>query len=183
MVKMEHCGSMYRLYSYDSCKGVFRGENQQMVLESIPKEFETYFTGLLLFNELDYNKAFKNWKNYWDWTKKRNPHRYVSQERGEIDYDCKNILHCMRLLFSGRNILKGHGPKVRFDGDELKLLMDIRQGVYTYDKVMCLVNEQMELMNELKETTSLPFKVNQQEIDLFYRELTAEVVNEYSVEL
>ena len=60
-----------------------------------------------------------DWKNYWTWIKERNPNRWIAQEKGEINYDTKNMQHCIRLLLSTKNILTKGEPIVRFEGDTL----------------------------------------------------------------
>lgn len=170
---VEHGANLYRLYNYgDDAKGVFRGD--QLVCESIPKADEwSRFCGLLLYNQQEYERALKDWKSYWEWRENRNDARYVSQERGEIDYDAKNMMHCMRLLWSGRNILENGEPLVRFTGQELQQLIDIRAGKYPYDELIAWVEREMVALDELKERSRLPESSNMKRIDRLYRQLMA----------
>lgn len=171
--KMEHIANTYRLYHYGSnAKGVFRGDQKQLVVESIPKKDEwPRFAGLLIFNEVAYNKAHKDWKNYHDWLKNRNEARYRSQEAGEIDYDAKNLMHCMRLLWSGGNILRHGVPIVRFEGEQLEILMNIRKGLYTYDKIMGMVEKEKAILDDYKEQSSIPDKVDMKAINKLFRDI------------
>ncbi|MFW5890607.1 MAG: hypothetical protein ACOCUI_00130, partial [bacterium] len=63
VAKLENVDNTYRLYHYGKkAKGVFRGPNQQLVVESIPIEDEwKYFVGLFVFNEQGYEAAKKDW--------------------------------------------------------------------------------------------------------------------------
>jgi predicted nucleotidyltransferase len=169
--KMEHSENVYRLYEYGpSAKGVFRGG--QLVCESIPKEDEwKRFHGLMIYNETAHDAAMKDWKNYWEWRKNRNEARYRSQEAGEIDYDAKSMMHCMRLLWSGRNILEGNGPMVRFEGDKLAILRDVRRGQYSYVEIMAMVESEMAELEVVKEKSPLQNAVNMKHIENLYREL------------
>ena len=109
VAKMEHVEHTYRLYDYrdTNAKGVFRGPELHLAVESIPKADEwARFAGLLIYNRPAYESELRSWKQYWDWRKHRNEARYRSQEAGEIDYDAKNIMHCLRLLWSGASILE-----------------------------------------------------------------------------
>lgn len=179
--KLEHFDNSYRLYEYTTprdqngycgpeVKGVFRGPHKQIVVESIPKEDEwSRFAGFLIFKEQAYDRALKDWKNYHDWVKNRNEARYRSQEAGEIDYDAKNIMHCMRLLWSGGNILRNGEPIVRFEGEKLEVLMNIRKGKYAYEEIMEMVESEKAALDELKDKSTIPNKVDAKMIDDLYR--------------
>ncbi len=136
---LEHCPNIYRLYEYGhKAKGVFRGDDSaDIVCESIPVEDEyARFAGILIYNKDAYERALKQWHQYWDWKKSRNESRWTDQESGQIDYDGKNMMHCMRLLYECENILENGEPQVRFAGDRLQRLMNIRNGKVPYDKLI-----------------------------------------------
>jgi len=171
--KMEHMEHVYRLYEYEGrARGVFRGVSQQLVVESIPFDDEWfYFSGLLIYNEPGYSAACKDWKNYWTWKKERNEARYRTQEAGEVDFDSKNMQHCMRLLWSGRNILENGEPIVRFSGEKLQHLRDIRSGKYTHDQLMEWIEEEMRKLDKIKESSDLPESSDFNKINKLYREI------------
>ncbi len=173
---VEHLPNAYRLYRYgNSAKGVFRGPNQQLVCESIPKEDEwTRFAGLLIFNEPEYDRAVKDHRNYWEWKKNRSEERYRTMEAGEIDYDAKNMMHCFRLLWSGKNILQMGEPIVRFDGEALELLRDIRSGKYSHAQLMKWVEDEMEDLKQVRDQSSLPEKINRKSINTLYADMMEE---------
>lgn len=142
---LEHVPNTYRLYFYgQESKGVFRG-NDMLVCESIPLEDEAHlFRGLLIYNQNEFEKALNEHRKYNDWIENRNDARWVDQEKGVLDFDGKNMLHCMRLLFSGKNILINNEPIVRFEGDQLQYLKDIRAGKFEYETIMADVERQMK---------------------------------------
>ena len=170
---LEHTSHIYRLYYYgDMAKGVFRGDDM-LVCESIPKEDEHLkFSGLLIYNKDSYEKAIRDHKSYWDWMKNRNESRWIDQEKGKLNYDQKNLCHCMRLLMSGENILVNGYPIVRFEGEQLEYLMDIRAGNLEYEDLMAEVENRMSRLEDLYKTSTIPHKVNVKKIEEFYRELT-----------
>lgn len=170
---LEHVSNAYRLYFYgEKAKGVFRGEHQQLVVESIPMDDEwKKFRGILIYDDGAYQRAKKDWKNYWTWRKERNEARYRSQEAGEIDYDAKNMMHCMRLLWSGKNILTYGEPIVRFEGEKLQILRDIRTGKFSHAQLMEWTEQEMAELDKLKEASEIPHSVNQKAIDKLYQEL------------
>ena len=77
-------------------------------------------------------------KNYWPWRRERNDARWQQQERGELDFDAKNMMHTVRLLLSGRSLMESGKPMVRFEGEQLALLMSIREGRRTFDEIMTI---------------------------------------------
>lgn len=168
---MERVSDTYRLYRYGSAsKGVFRNGN--LVCESIPLEDEvSRFVGLLVYNDHEYQKAMLDWKNYWTWVKERNPERWVSQERGEVDYDCKSMQHCMRLLLSGESILRTGKPIVRFEGEQLQYLRDIRNGKFTHEQLMADVEKRMAVLEVIEKESSLPWGADVTKIDGLFKEL------------
>ena len=114
--------------------GVFRGGKP--VVFDIPKEDAEKRIGILIFNKQAFESAKRQHQEYWTWKRNRNNARWVQQERGELDYDAKNMMHLTRLLFSGENIVKNGEPIVRFEGEKLETLLSIRCGEWTFDEIM-----------------------------------------------
>ena len=171
---LEHSHNIFRIYNYGKeGKGVFRG-NDMLVCESIPKEDEfTRFEGLLIYNKDEFEKSLKEHRSYWDWKNNRNDARWIDQEKGKLPYDQKNMMHCMRLLLSGENILRHGYPLVRFEGDKLQYLRDIRFSRLPYEDVMSEVDKKMIELEELYKTSSIPYEVDRNKIEDFYRELNS----------
>lgn len=84
--------------------------------------------------EYKYRKAYADWKKYQDWKRKRNPERAALEMK--YGYDCKFAVHLVRLMRQCREILTTGKVRVwrgDIDADEL---MAIRNGVWTYDKLV-----------------------------------------------
>ena len=172
---LEHVTQTYRLYDYSdqNRQGVFR--NGMLVCESIPKDDETKrCIGLLIYDRTVYERAKRDHENYWTWRKNRNDSRWQSQERGERDFDAKNMLHTFRLLLSGENIPREGFPLVRFEGDRLRLLLDIRDGIYSYEELIRMADERFESLHETFLRSTLPEDVDRRMIDAILREITAD---------
>ena len=171
VVKLEHVENTYRLYYYgNKAKGVFRDGN--LVCEPIPLEDENIlFSGLLIYNEKAYEAECKDWKNYWDWMKNRNEARWVDQEGGKADFDAKNLMHAMRLLWSGISIMEGNGPIVRFEGWKLQTLKDIRACKYKHKEILEMAQTQMAYLDSIVDKSPLPHSVDHAKIDALYREI------------
>lgn len=170
--KLEHARDTYRLYRYGPpARGVFRGN--VLVCESIPKEDEaSRFAGLLLFNEQGWKQALVDHQNYWAWRRDRNPARWEQQERGELDFDAKNMMHTVRLLLSGRSILENGAPIVRFAGEPLRLLMSIRAGEMTFEQILSLAESLVADCERLKASSALPEVCDVPRASRLLRELT-----------
>jgi len=165
----EHLAYTYRLFgSYEGEKiGVFSGGKP--FPQSISKEDEVNkFLGILIVNHDAYEKALKDWQNYNTWLKERNDARWLSQEKGEMDFDSKSMSHCVRLLISGVNILKNGEPIVRLTGKDLDLVRDIRAGKYTYDQIMEIAKNYEEDLNILYQSTTLRNEPDRKAIDELY---------------
>jgi hypothetical protein len=154
--RLEHARDTYRLYYYGSAaRGVFRGD--VLVCESISEPDEaTCFAGFLIYNESGWRQALADHENYWTWRRERNEARWQQQERGELDFDAKNMMHTIRLLLSGRSLLQDGHPIVRFTGDDLALLMSIRRGELPFERIMAEAERILADCERLKRTADLP---------------------------
>lgn len=174
VARLEHAQDTYRLYHYGSgARGVFRGG--VLVCESIPLDDEsTRFSGLLMFNEQAWKQSLVDHQNYWAWRRDRNQSRWEQQERGELDFDAKNMMHTVRLLMSGRSILEHGMPRVRFEGDDLDLLLAIRGGKHTFDEILGIAEGLVEDCERLKRVTGLPEVCDTAQASALLQELTCD---------
>jgi len=169
---LEHVPGVYRLYHYGrTAKGVFRAGT--LVCESIPKDEEqNRFCGLLIFNEPAWRQAKRDHTHYWAWRANRNEARWQQQEKGDIDYDAKNMMHTLRLLLSADHMLDNGIPKVRFDGVLLSLLRDVRAGQYTYAELTELAEMYIDQCRVKRQSSGLPEKVDRQLSERLLQEMT-----------
>jgi len=169
---LEHIPNAFRLYDYgDNAKGVFRGD-QILCCESIPMDDEkTRFRGLLTYNKNEFDKALKEWNSYWDWVRNRNDARWIDQEKGLVDFDAKNMMHCMRLMMSAEHILQHGEPLVRFEGKTLDYLMKIRRSEVAYEKIMEDVEARDAKLKELYDISTLPKEADMDKLEDLYRYL------------
>jgi len=170
---LEQTHNTYRLYFYGKeSKGVFRGDDTLVTCESIPKDHERErFCGLLIYNKDAYEKAIRDWNSYWTWMRERNRNRFIASDGKQSSYDCKNMMHCVRLLLSGENILQTGEPIVRFDGVLKDWLMDIRLGKCDYQKILDFAELQITTLDELHEKSKLPESINFKMLSNIYTEI------------
>ena len=176
---LEYVENAYRLYYYgDGAKGVFRGDGM-LVCESIPIEDEwKRFVGLLIYNRGGYEKALKDWKRYHDWMKNRNPSRWIGQDGGKFTYDHKNLMHCMRLLMSGLSIIKTSKPIVRFEGDDLTYLKDVRAGKFEYKELIDKAESIISELDALTDASPLRTRPDVHKVNELYKRVRAMVARE-----
>ena len=157
VARVEHAGHWYRLYHLGAnARGVFRGGGLP-VCESISKEIETStYLGLLMFNEQGFQRAKLDHHNYWNWRAQRNDARWLAQEHGQLDYDAKNLMHCMRLLFSAKNVIEHGAPLVRVDGEIQAELIAIRAGQFNYKELIQRADALVAVCEAALTTSKLP---------------------------
>lgn len=166
LIKMPHTKGLYALF-YDedstrSYKGLYRkSEANELSLTSIPKG-ETMLC-YLYWNMEAYSKYCKEYKDYFKWVEKRNPHRYEKNIEVAKHYDTKNMMHTIRLLQTALEIFKEN--KVNVLRPNRSELLSIRNGEWEYDDLIdyskTLLNEinEAELISDLQNEPDIP-KVN-----------------------
>jgi hypothetical protein len=66
------------------------------------------------------------------------------------------MMHTVRLLLSGRSLMLSGRPIVRFTGDDLALLMSIREGKLSFDEIMAIARGILDDCERLKAAADLP---------------------------
>ena len=120
------------------------------------------------FQEHEYDAALKKWQQYKDWVVNRNAQR--SELEHKFGYDTKHAMHLIRLLRMGKEILTGKGVIVkRPDREEL---LAIRNGAWTYEKLIDYAESLEAELNALYEKSPLPHSPNDKEIDKLLIDIT-----------
>jgi len=131
-------------------------KSNEVRLSSIPKG-ETPIC-YMVYNKDAYTKHCKDYKDWTEWKKHRNPVRYENN-RG-YNYDSKNFLHMIRLMEMGVELAEGKGFNVRRTGDDVKHLLAIRNHEFSYDEVMAEATLLKNKFDEAVKTTKLPSKID-----------------------
>lgn len=66
------------------------------------------------------------------------------------------MMHAVRLLLSGKSLMKFRRPIVRYTGDDLALLMSIREGRLSFDEFLSIAQDILADCEQLKATADLP---------------------------
>lgn len=139
-------------------KGIELENSNEIRLSSVPKletipDGEVQFLGYLSYNKDGYIQHCKDYREYHDWAKKRNPERYNNNLKQ--NYDTKNISHCVRLLSVAQEIAQGKGIILHRTHDR-QFLMDIKLGMVEYDVAMEYAQNIANSLEELYKNSSLP---------------------------
>lgn len=127
----------------------------------IPKGLSPKF--ILQFNKDGYSTYCKDYKEYWEWVDKRNPHRFADNMLHGGGYDGKNLAHCHRLLDMAIEIGEGKGVNVKRPNRDQ--LLAIRRGEYEYDTLISEADEKITKMEEVFGTSALSEKIDKEFIN------------------
>lgn len=117
----------------------------------------------ILNKEKRYQAALKNYQQYQSWFKNRNQERFVSEQKH--GYDLKFAVHIIRLYMNCEEILVNHTLNARRPPEDLKILMDIRAGKYSYSDFMNLAKEYEQKCEKAKQHTKLRHTADHDSID------------------
>jgi len=134
-------------------KGLSSGPDANDVsLSTIPEGYVP--SAILSFNKDGYSAYCRDYKEYWDWMQLRNEQRFSKVLEHGKNYDTKNMMHTFRLLNMAEEIAIENKVNVR--RRDRDFLFKIRNGVFTYDELLRMVNEKVEKIEDLYKTTDLP---------------------------
>ncbi len=162
VVKVNNARNVYYIY-YDEkgnigYRGILKNKtSNELRMSSIPKT-ETLKNNVMIYNKDGYQSYCKDYKEYWEWVKNRNPHRYNDNTSHNQNYDGKNMMHCLRMLDMAIEIAKGRG--VNLVRPNREWLLSVRRGKVSYDEIIELVENKKNQMDEEFEKSDLPEKVN-----------------------
>ena len=135
------------------------GKSNEVRLSSIPKGEKPIC--FMTYNQNGYESHCKKYKEYQEWVEKRNPVRYESNLKS--NYDCKNMMHCVRLIHMGKELAEGKGFNVVRTWDR-EMLLDIRNHKYEYDEIINYVEKLYKETDEMSKTCNLPDTVDKEKV-------------------
>lgn len=126
------------------------------------------------FQEEQYKGALKRWNQYLSWKRDRNPERAILEEK--YGYDTKYAMHLIRLLRMGVEIIRdGIVLTYRPDREEL---MEIRNGLWCYEKLIAYAESMDAELQQLYETSQLPHAPDTERIDKWLITTTRDFLHE-----
>lgn len=148
----------------------FRGVLKQYTLPEATLEYTRDMTHSssdfikLLQKSQAYHNAKRDYDNYQQWKKNRNPARAAMEAK--VGYDCKFAMQAIRLLKTGIEILETQKVVVdrREAGDAAELLA-IKNGEYSYEEVMAIANDLYKGLDVAYESSTLPKSVDREAVN------------------
>lgn len=132
--------------------------------------YDTNFIRLLDL-ERQYTARHREWTQYQDWKKNRNPAR--SAMEAESGYDRKHAMHLCRLGRMCRELLTEGVVRVRRpDADEL---LAIRNGAWTFEQLEEYADQLDAELQEIAKTSKLPRQPDREKLDQLIIEMILEM--------
>lgn len=116
-----------------------------------------------LAKEKAYFQARRHWEQYQEWKQNRNPKRAELEER--FGFDTKHGMHLYRLMIQAREILTT-GKLIVKRKDDREEMLSIRNGAWSYDKLVEWAEHQEQELMEIAKTSKLPKEPNSQKLDM-----------------
>ena len=127
--------------------------------------------------EREYTGAKREWDQYQNWRKTRNPTRSALEEK--YGYDTKHAYHLVRLIRMCREILTT--GKVLVKRPDREELLTIRNGAWSYEQLIEFAErEDKELAELYLSTTVLPKTPDKEKLDKLCIELVEKSLSKYS---
>ena len=166
------------LYNLLTAEIDFKGVLKQYALPEEALEYTRKLTNSseefinLLQKSQQYQNARREYDNYQQWKKNRNPARAAMEAK--VGYDSKFAMQAIRLLRTGIEILETQTLVVdrRETGDARELLA-IKNGEYRYEEVMSIANNLYKGLDEAYAKSTLPRSVDREAINQLCIDLVA----------
>lgn len=138
-----------------------KGTSNELRLSSVAKDEKPvcYMT----YNKNAFSSHCKDYKEYKDWEKNRNPVRYL-QNKGK-QFDRKNVAHAIRLMHMGIEIARGEGVKVDRTNIDRDFIMNIRNGDSSYEDIISYLEDKKIEMEDAMTSSTLPEKIDIEKIN------------------
>lgn len=145
------------------------GDSNTIRFSSVAKEDSPIC--FMSYNGNAYATHCREYKEYEDWKNHRNPARYESNMQGELSgnadmkYDCKNMMHCFRLMAMAKEIAEGKGIILDRTSIDRDFLLDVRNRKFGYselqEKMLVLKDE----MNRAIESSTIKEGIDQKAVN------------------
>lgn len=128
------------------------------------------YVGFLIVNLDQFKHDHREWKQYWEWKKNRNPIRAKMEE--QAGFDLKHAMHLVRLMSMCKEILTT--GEVLVKRPDAEYLLRIRNGDFDFDWLIKWAENTDQQLNELYDKSTLQYTADYAAIDNLYREIVME---------
>lgn len=132
---------------------ICKDDGNELRLSEIPVGEQANFLCTFSYNASHYSEHCREYKEYKEWEKNRNPVRYSTNLKHNVD--SKNMLHCFRLIHMAKEIAQGKGIILERSEDK-DFLMNVRNNKYEYEELMEMLDKETKEMNEVMEKSTIP---------------------------
>lgn len=146
-------------------------DTTQLRLSSVEKGIQPIC--IIQYNENGFKTHCRQYKEYQQWVRERNPQRYL--ENKDKEFDRKNMMHCVRLLTMGIEIAKTGNVNVDRTDIDRDFLLNIRLGNTTYDEIIKYAEAKQVELDEAMKTCTLPDKTDMKKV----KELLIDIRSKY----
>ena len=146
-------------------------DTTQLRLSSVEKGIQPIC--IIQYNENGFKTHCRQYKEYQQWVRERNPQRYL--ENKDKEFDRKNMMHCVRLLTMGIEIAKTGKVNVDRTDIDRDFLLNIRLGNTTYDEIIKYAEAKQVELDEAMKTCTLPDKTDMEKV----KELLIDIRSKY----
>lgn len=125
----------------------------------------------MTYNANAYATHCKKYKEYEEWKNHRNPARYESNMDGEksgnpdLKYDCKNMMHCFRLMAMAKEIAEGKGVILDRTGIDRDFLLEVRNRKYGYSELQKRMLALKDEMDKAIENSTIKDEIDANEVN------------------
>lgn len=175
LAKVDHARDVYVMY-YDPekswARGIMRSERaNEVALSNVPKGQK--ILGYLSFNKDAYSTYCRDYREYWEWVEKRNEIRYQNTLEQGGGYDAKNMMHTIRLLEMGIEIMRDGQLNVVRPNREF--LLEVKAGKFDLDEILAIAEDRVAALEVAAEASDLPDKISMTSVEAMLVKLRKEL--------
>jgi predicted nucleotidyltransferase len=155
--KAQYADEAYnRGYKKEGFRGIANEDSNELILSGIPEYMKD--EAILYYNQEEYSKHCREYKEYKEWIENRNEQRYLESQSHGQNIDGKNLMHCRRLLDMAIEIAK-HGI-LTVKRENAEELLKIRKGEINLNDFIKQCEKDFEELKELYEKSNLSKEVD-----------------------
>jgi predicted nucleotidyltransferase len=159
---------VYNVSKVDVNEGNWPKVYEAGVIERLAKEYNLKEEVIeLLQRERLFKKEMEMYKSWLTWKTGRNPARHELEVKS--GYDTKHASHLVRLMRMGLEILTDH--KVIVKRPDREEILAVKNGAWSYEKVMEFAKDMQVKLDEAYKTTTLPKSVDYVKVNALYHRL------------
>jgi len=128
----------------------------------------------MAYNKDGYESYCRDYKNWTEWKKNRNPIRFADNKG--YNFDAKNMCETVRLIHTGIELAKGEGFNVKRTWDR-DFLLNIKNHKMSYDEIINYVNDKRIEFEEAVKSCKLPESIDYNKVNNLLIDCRKELYN------